>query len=100
MGSPLPAAANGLVLSRKGVRVTAFCPNPDGEGTVLRVWEQAGKGGDITVTLPQGMKVATAQPVNLRGEIAGEPIAVKNGSFTFALGAWAPKSFILPETKH
>ena len=90
----------GVALSRKGVRVTAFCPNPDGTGTVLRVWEQAGKSGDITVTLPQGMKAATAQPVNLRGEIAGEPIAVKNGSFTFALGAWAPKSFILPETKH
>ncbi len=89
----------GVALSRKGVRVTAFCPNPDGEGTVLRVWEQAGKGGEITVTLQQGMKAATAQPVNLRGEIAGEPIAVKNGSFTFALGAWAPKSFILSETK-
>ena len=85
----------GIALSRKGVRVTAFCPNPDGAGTVLRVWEQAGKSGDITVTLPPGMKAATAQPVNLRGEIAGEPIAVKNGSFTFALGAWAPKSFVL-----
>ena len=90
----------GVALSRKGVRVTAFCPNPDGAGTVLRVWEQAGKSGDITVTLPPGMKTGVAQPVNLRGEIAGEPIAVKNGSFTFALGAWAPKSFILPETKH
>ena len=88
-----------MALSRKGVRVTAFCPNPDGTGIVLRVWEQAGKGGDITVTLPQGLKAAVAQPVNLRGEIAGEPIALKNGSFTFALGAWAPKSFILSETK-
>ena len=99
VGSPLPAAANGLVLSRKGVRVTAFCPNPDGNGIVLRVWEQAGVSGEITVTLPQGMKADAAQPVNLRGEIAGEPIAVKNGSFSFALGAWAPKSFILSETK-
>ena len=99
-GAPCTPIASGVALSRKGVRVTAFCPNPDGAGTVLRVWEQAGKSGDITVTLPPGMKAATAQPVNLRGEIAGEPIAVKNGSFTFALGAWAPKSFILPETKH
>ena len=81
------------------MRVTAFCPNPDGAGTVLRVWEQACKGGDITVTLPQGMKAATEQPVNLRGEIAGEPIAIKNDCFTFALGAWGPKSFILSETK-
>ena len=95
VGSPLPAAANGLVLSRKGVRVTAFCPNPDGEGIVLRVWEHAGKGGDITVTLPLGMKVATAQPVNLRGERTGEPISVTSGGFSFELSSWAPRSFIL-----
>ena len=95
-GCLLPTMASGVALSRKGVRVTAFCPNPDGDGTVLRVWEQAGKGGDITVTLPQGMKAKTAQPVNLRGEPLGKPIAVTNGRFTFALGAWAPKSFVLP----
>ena len=95
VGSPLPAAANGLVLSRKGVRVTAFCPNPDGEGIVLRVWEQAGKGGDITVTLPLGMKAAVAQPVNLRGERTGEPISVTSGGFGFELPSWAPRSFIL-----
>ena len=79
--------------------MTAFCPNPDGDGTVLRVWEQAGTGGEITVTLPQGMKAAAAQPVNLRGEIAGRPIAIKNGRFSFALCAWAPKSFIISNTK-
>ena len=87
--------------------MTAFCPNPDGAGTVLRVWEQAGfsghsghsgfsgKGGTITVTLPKGMKATSARPVNLRGEPAGEPIAIKDGKFSFDLGAWAPKSFIL-----
>ena len=91
----LPVEKSGISLSRKGVRVTAFCPNPDGEGIVLRVWEQSGKGGEITVTLPQGMKAAAAQPVNLRGERAGEPIAVKDGKFSFTLGAWTPKSFIL-----
>ena len=89
----------GVAVSRKGVRVTAFCPNPDGDGTVLRVWEQVGTGGEITVTLPQGMKAAAAQPVNLRGEIAGRPIAIKNGRFSFALCAWAPKSFIISNTK-
>ena len=106
-GRPRPAdvtasiqqQGGGVALSRRGVRLTAFCPNPDENGIVLRVWEQAGVGGEITVTLPQGMKADAAQPVNLRGEIAGAPIAVKNGSFSFALGAWAPKSFILSETK-
>ena len=80
---------------RPGVRVTAFCPNPDGEGIVLRVWEQAGKGGEITVTLPQGMKATVAQPVNLRGEGEGCPIPVKDGKFSFELNAWAPRSFTL-----
>ena len=86
---------SGIALSRKGVRVTAFCPNPDGEGIVLRVWEQAGKGGEITVTLPQGMKATVAQPVNLRGEGEGCPIPVKDGKFSFELNAWAPRSFTL-----
>ncbi|MBP5510122.1 MAG: hypothetical protein J6Z49_04325 [Kiritimatiellae bacterium] len=105
-GSTLPAAGatgrvppvqTGVELSRKGVRVTAFCPNPDGEGIVLRVWEQAGKSGDITVTLPKGMKAVRALPVNLRGESTGEQLAVEDGRFTFALGAWMPKSFVLTE---
>ena len=85
----------GIAVSRKGVRVTAFCPNPDGAGTVLRVWEQAGKAGEIMVTLPKGLKATSAQPVNLRGEPTGEPIAIKDGTFSFVLGAWAPKSFVL-----
>ena len=93
--NPLPAATSGVCVSRKGVRVTAFCPNPDGRGTVLRVWEQAGKSGEITVSLPKGIKVTEARPVNLRGERTGEPIAVKDGKFSFELGAWSPKSFVL-----
>ena len=50
----------------------------------------------LTVTLPTGIKATPAQPVNLRGEPAGEPIAIINGQFTVPLGAWAPASFILP----
>ncbi len=65
------------------------------KGIVLRVWEQAGKGGEITVTLPQGMKATVAQPVNLRGEGEGCPIPVKDGKFSFELNAWAPRSFTL-----
>ncbi len=93
--TPAAPEADGVAVSRKGVRVTAFCPNPDGAGTVLRVWEQAGKAGDITVTLPKGLKATSAQPVNLRGEPIGEPIAIKDGTFSFVLGAWAPKSFVI-----
>jgi hypothetical protein len=91
----LPPTQAGIALSRKGVRVSAFCPNPDGLGIVLRVWEQSGQGGPLTVTLPTGIKAAKAQPVNLRGEPAGEPIPIINGQFTVPLGAWVPASFVL-----
>jgi len=89
----LPAQQHGLSVSRKGVRVTAFCPNPDGPGIVLRVWEQAGKSGDLTVTLPGDFNYAT--PINLRGEKLGNAIGIRPGMLTFALGAYKPASFVL-----
>ena len=94
-GGKLPATASGLALSRRGVLLTAFGDNPDGAGTLLRVWEQAGTSGDLTVTLPAGAKFTAATPVNLRGETTGSPLAIKEGKFTFSLGAYAPASFVL-----
>jgi alpha-mannosidase len=94
-GGALPASQSGVSLSRKNARVTAYCPNPDGAGVVLRLWEQSGESGDITVTLPTGTKATKARPVTLRGEPTGEPIVIRNGKFTTALGAWAPASFVL-----
>ncbi|HUV70365.1 MAG TPA: hypothetical protein VMW15_11930 [Terracidiphilus sp.] len=91
----LPAEKTGLALSRSGVLVPAFGQNPDGEGTLLRVWEQAGNSGDLTVTLPQASKFTTATPVNLRGEKLGESVAIANGKLTFSLKAYAPASFNL-----
>ncbi|MEI7912408.1 MAG: hypothetical protein WCK77_22475 [Verrucomicrobiota bacterium] len=91
----LPVSQGGIALSGKGIRVTAFCPSPDAAGTVLRLWEQAGASGEVTVTLPNGLKASKAQPVNLRGEPAGTALEIKNGQFTTHLGAWAPKSWIL-----
>jgi len=41
--------------------VTAFGKNPDGPGTVLRVWEQAGHAGEMTVAIPG--KFRHAMPV-------------------------------------
>ncbi len=90
-----PVSRSGLALSRKGVRVTAFCPNPDGAGVVLRVWEQGGESGPLTITLPKGCKFSKATPVNLRGEKAGAPVAVTDGVIRTELGAWAPKSWVL-----
>jgi hypothetical protein len=89
----LPPAQAGITLSRKGVAVSAFGPNPDGKGIVLRVWEQGGTTGELTVTLPG--KFATATPVTLRGEKTGDPLKIAEGKFTFPLKAYAPASFVL-----
>ena len=91
----LPVEQAGLSVSRPGVLVTAFGANPDGEGTLLRVWEQAGVSGELTVELPGRMNPATATPVNLRGEVTGEAVPIRSGTLTFDLGAYAPASFLL-----
>jgi alpha-mannosidase len=91
----LPVTQPGISFSRKGVIVTAFGPNPDGEGTVLRVWEQGGNSGNITVTLPKGSNYTNATPVNLRGEATGKPIAITGGELIFLLKAYGPASFVL-----
>jgi len=95
-GGSLPSEQAGLTVSRKGVIVTAFGADADGnQGTLLRVWEQAGVSGKLIVTLPKGTKALSAVPVNLRGEKKGEPIKIASGKLVFDLGAYAPASFIL-----
>ena len=92
----LPGRQSGIKTSRPGVLVTAFGEDPDGnEGLLLRVWEQAGESGRLTLHLPVGLKVTKAIPVNLRGEVKGEPVSVKSDKIDFELGAYAPVSFIL-----
>jgi len=93
----LPVTQSGISLSRKGVALSAFGPNPDGEGTILRLWEQGGITGDLKVMLPAGSKFVSAVPVNLRGEKSGEPVQITDGKLSFSLHAYAPVSFILKE---
>jgi alpha-mannosidase len=94
--SKLPTTRTGLKLSRPGVLVTAFGTDPDGNpGTLLRVWDQSGVSGQLTVELPPNFSAAKAQPINLRGEKSGEPISVVSGKFTIELKAFAPASYIL-----
>ena len=92
----LPPIQSGLEVSHLGVLVTAFGDNPDGAGTVLRLWELAGQNGPCRISLPTGFAVKTVQPVNLRGESVGQPIAVKIGEFNINLKAFAPASFVFP----
>lgn len=85
----------GLSISRASVLVTAFGENPDGNGTLLRLWEQGGTSGKVTVKLPKGSAYSKAIPVNLRGEIIGKHISISNSTLSFSLPAYAPASFIL-----
>ena len=85
-GGSLPATQDGLSVSRPGVLVTALSP------TLLRVWEQAGTAGPLTVS---GLRATSATPVNLRGEPAGDAIPVVDGRLRFSLGAYAPATFRL-----
>lgn len=91
----LPSTQTGLILSRKGINVTAFGANPDGNGTILRLWEQTGQSGKCEVTLPAGMKITSVQPVDLRGRPMGKPILTKNRKFSFDLRGYAPASFLI-----
>jgi alpha-mannosidase len=95
-GGTLPLSQNGIALSRSGIEVTAFKPGNNNQ-ILLRVWEQAGIPGNVTVQLPPGIKASSAQPVNLRGEVQGNPVKVENGKFSFSLRGYAPASFVLSE---
>ncbi|MEN6334960.1 MAG: hypothetical protein ABFE01_11910, partial [Phycisphaerales bacterium] len=91
----LPLEATGLELSSRGTLVTAFGPNPDGPGIVLRLWEYAGMSGPCRVHLPKTLDAQSVQPVNLRGEPTGAPLPVKASEFTVNLAAFAPSSFVI-----
>jgi hypothetical protein len=95
-GVKLPQLQTGISLSRKGVLVTAFGEDPDGnKGTLLRLWEQGGNSGMVSVTLPIGKSFRKATPVNLRGEMSGKPLNIIQGKFRYEIKAFGLASFIL-----
>jgi len=92
----LPLLQNGITLSKKGVIITAFGENRDGEGTILRLWEQAGESGQCTVSLPKGNTFKMAFSCNLRGEIIdNKGIRIVNNSFKIIINGNQPVSYIL-----
>jgi len=91
----LPITATGIELSRKGVDLISFISNPDGNGSLIRLWEQTGISGNLIVRFPEGSKFSKATPVNLRGEKEGKPIPVSDQRLKFFMKAYNPSSFIL-----
>jgi hypothetical protein len=91
----LPPTQSGLTLSRKGIQVTAFGPNPDGPGLILRLWEQAGQDGRCSITLPNALRSHQARLCNLRGEARPGQLHVRDGRLDVPLGHNAPTTVLL-----
>ena len=91
----LPATGQGIALSAKGILVTAFGKNRDGEGDLLRLWEQDGVNTECTVSLPKESLYKLAQRCNLRGEKIGNTMKITDHSFEEKLNGYQPVSFIL-----
>ena len=102
----LPATGTGLTVTktgspagvpdRRGLLVTAFGPNPYGQGTLLRLWEQTGDSGQFTIQLPAGMPARAARLCDLRGQPVGPPLAIsEKGAFTLTINPLAPVNVIL-----
>jgi hypothetical protein len=71
----------GLSVSRPSILRTAFGTNPDGGGTLVRLWQWGGKSGLCKVALPEGINATSLQPVDLRGKPVGEKIKVTTNRF-------------------
>ena len=91
----LPAIATGLELSRKGVNLISFISNPNDKGSLIRLWEQSGISGNLSVRFPECSKFTKATPVNLRGEREGKSVPVSDRTLKFFMKAYSPSSFIL-----
>ena len=61
-------------------------PNPDGDGTLLRLWEQAGEGGVCTVRLPEAL-CSSAVPTTFSVHAAGAVDRLRNGRYEIPLAA-------------
>jgi len=90
-----PPLQTGIELSRKGVLLTALGPNPDGDGLLLRLWEQVGGKEPCTVRFPTGLRPHRVQPCDLRGRPIGQAIPVENGQVTVPCEPFAPVSLLL-----
>jgi alpha-mannosidase len=91
-----PLTNRGIALSRKGILVTAYGKNRDGDGTILRLWEQSGSEGQCNISLPSGSNFKKAVACNLRGELTESPeIPIVDGQFSVLMKPNKPATYIL-----
>ncbi len=86
---------HGLRVSQAGLIPTAFGPNPDGTGVLLRLWELSGQAGDCVVQLPEGSAFKTARLCDLRGQFQGGALPIDQGKFRIKVRPFAPCSMVL-----
>jgi alpha-mannosidase len=70
----LPAEHAFVTVQPETVVLTAMKKTEDGNGLILRLYEWAGKSGDVELHLPQGATAATV--ANLLEQPQGSPLTV------------------------
>jgi alpha-mannosidase len=76
----LPQRHSFAGIADTNVVLTAMKRSEDGKGLVLRFYESAGKGGNVTLTVPAGATSATA--ANLMEKPEGSPLSVTGDKVT------------------
>jgi alpha-mannosidase len=76
----LPAEHSFAAVDADNVVLTAMKKTEDGNGLLLRFYEWAGKGGNVTLTVPQGATSATL--TNLMEKPEGGDIPVSGNKVT------------------
>lgn len=89
----LPICCEGLKLGRKGIYMTALQKNED--DLLLRLWEQAGMGGEVTITLPESFRYKKAILCNLRNVKLENEINITGQKLRLNIDANAPVTILL-----
>jgi alpha-mannosidase len=93
-GGPLPTMRQGVRVSCPGVLVTALGTSPDGDGTLVRLWDHAGRPGECTIDVPAALAAQSARHVDLRGSRLDVPVLQASDTLSVTIKPMAPVSLI------
>lgn len=86
---------SGILVSQPGVIVTAFGRNSLSDQLILRLWNMNRTEKNTLVSLPGNKNVSQVIPINLRGEVLGDPLPVRDQKFHINIPGFSPVSFIV-----